>query len=273
MSGTICVLATDSLVSRALISSLAREFSLAAVIVEEGGSLARLRRTLRYRLKRLGATTFVSQILFGVYDKLWIGRTSRTKIHTILRPFGDVPEDLPWHIVPSINSPEALALIQEHAPNVCVVSGTSIIRSSTLQELPPLINLHCGITPAYRGVHGGFWAVHQNDAANLGVTIHKIDQGVDTGAIIAQAPVSINPDQDNHRTIVAKQYAVGIPLLINAIHEALDGHLTTTARDDLPTQQWFSPTFGDYRRFRHNMRMMRRPSDEATQPPDNRGNQ
>ena len=41
--------------------------------------------------------------------------------------------------------------------------------------------MHAGITPQYRGVHGGYWAVVNNDPEHCGVTIHFVDKGIDTG--------------------------------------------------------------------------------------------
>jgi folate-dependent phosphoribosylglycinamide formyltransferase PurN len=51
------------------------------------------------------------------------------------------------------------------------------------------VNIHVGITPKYRGVHGTYWALVNNDVENSGVTVHFVDEGIDTGNIINQAIV------------------------------------------------------------------------------------
>ncbi len=50
----------------------------------------------------------------------------------------------------------------------------------------PFINYHAGINPKYRGQHPGYWALASDDAENAGVTIHLVDEGVDTGSVLYQ---------------------------------------------------------------------------------------
>ncbi len=228
---------------------------MAAVIVERG-AFAQRRRMLRFRLRRLGLARVLGQSLLVAYDRAWIRRSSKRAILAIMTPFGEAPEDLAWHSVPTINSRETRRLLRRHRPDLCVVTGTSIIRDHILREAPQFLNIHCGITPAYRGVHGAFWAIHERDFANVGVTVHRIDRGVDTGGIAAQARIEVAPETDTMRTLVAKQYAAGIPLMLQAVRDGLDAKLTTYKRDDLQSRQWFAPTFGDYVRFRRIMRSL-----------------
>jgi phosphoribosylglycinamide formyltransferase 1 len=120
------------------------------------------------------------------------------------------------------------------------------------------INVHVGITPRYRGVHGGFWAIYENRPELAGVTVHKIDPGVDTGAIIAQTTVNVDPRADTFRTLPVKQYLAALPLMRDAVGAALDGTLATMTRDDLQSQQWYSPTFADYLVYLRHLHAMHR---------------
>jgi methionyl-tRNA formyltransferase len=54
-----------------------------------------------------------------------------------------------------------------------------------------VINLHISYLPYNRGSHPLFWALH--DKTPVGVTIHKVDEGLDTGDIYVQRLVDINP--------------------------------------------------------------------------------
>jgi methionyl-tRNA formyltransferase len=69
-----------------------------------------------------------------------------------------------------------------------------------------------GITPEYRGVYGAYWALLNNDVENCGVTIHKVDKGIDTGALIKQAVIQIG-NRDNFKTYPVHQYGVAIGLM------------------------------------------------------------
>ena len=50
----------------------------------------------------------------------------------------------------------------------------------------PVLNYHAGITPKYRGMNGGYWALATGDAGNFGATVHLVDAGVDTGGVLHQ---------------------------------------------------------------------------------------
>ena len=85
-------------------------------------------------------------------------------------------------------------------PTLVVVHGTRIIASRVLESLGcPAVNVHAGITPRYRGVHGGYWALAEGHPEWVGTTVHLVDPGIDTGAILAQATFDVT-DEDTIAT-------------------------------------------------------------------------
>jgi folate-dependent phosphoribosylglycinamide formyltransferase PurN len=67
-------------------------------------------------------------------------------------------------------------------PDLVIVNGTRIISKKVLSSInSKFVNIHVGITPKYRGVHGTYWALVNNDVENSGVTVHFVDEGIDTG--------------------------------------------------------------------------------------------
>jgi methionyl-tRNA formyltransferase len=119
----------------------------------------------------------------------------------------------------------------------------------------PIINVHCGITPRYRGTHGAFWAVVEKDWENIGVTVHYLDKGIDTGRILAQATLDLDPT-DNPRTLVLKQYQAAIPLVLGLVSRLAAGDEETIDRPDLDSRIYSSPTFSAYLKFRRLMRQL-----------------
>ncbi len=68
-----------------------------------------------------------------------------------------------------------------------------IINSEIIKKLNrPIINLHIGFLPFNRGYHPNMWSFLENTPA--GVTIHEIDNGLDTGPIIFQKKVNFKPE-------------------------------------------------------------------------------
>ncbi|MBI1282356.1 MAG: formyl transferase [Anaerolineaceae bacterium] len=243
---SIIILASRDELSYLLITHLAKHFSIAKVVFEAPHT----RKMLRYRLKKLGAWTIAGQLAFLVLDRLFIRRQSRPLIEQLLKGHDASPPDgrIPTLEVDSVNGAEVTALLKEHKPQVVVVTGTGIIAKKILALAPTFINIHVGITPRYRGVHGGFWAVYEGRLDLAGTTIHRVDPGVDTGAIIAQVPITVEPN-DTYRTLPVKQYLAALDAMTQAVQSALDGQLTTYERTDLDSQQWYSPTPLEYWRF------------------------
>ena len=89
--------------------------------------------------------------------------------------------------VSSANSPEFLSSIEKLEPAVVLLAGCRLLSQKTLAAMPcPVLNYHAGITPGYRGMNGGYWALATGDAGNFGATVHLVDAGVDTGGVLHQ---------------------------------------------------------------------------------------
>jgi methionyl-tRNA formyltransferase len=126
-----------------------------------------------------------------------------------------------------------------------LVVGTRIISPTVLSSVgAPFINYHDGITPKYRGIHGGYWANAQGDLAKLGVTVHLVDPGIDTGDVLYQARLE-PPAKDNYATFPYLQLVAALPLLQRAAQDAIAGSLAPQ-KADLPSLLWSHPTLWDY---------------------------
>lgn len=70
---------------------------------------------------------------------------------------------------------------------------SKIFKKEHIENFNLLVNLHNGPLPKYRGVNPVNWALKNNEKTH-GVTLHHIDEGVDTGDIIDQEHFSIHKD-------------------------------------------------------------------------------
>jgi len=253
---SLLILARRSDTAYLLINHLAERFNVAQVVFEAPNT----RKMLRYRLRTLGWWMVLGQLAFLIWDRLYIRPLSRPRIQQLLAGHDLRPPDsrIPTVDVPSVNGDGVKALLQACQPSVVVVSGTSIIAKKVLALAPRFVNIHCGITPRYRGVHGGFWAIYEGRPELAGTTVHVVDPSVDTGAIVGQATIEIYPDFDTYRTLPVKQYLAGLTLMEEAVCAALDGTLSPYQRDDMESRQWYSPTPGEYLRFVRRLRTLRK---------------
>ncbi len=73
-----------------------------------------------------------------------------------------------------------------------------IITKDLLDSSPrPVINLHIGFLPFNRGAHPNFWSFYENTPK--GVTIHHIDEGIDTGDVCFQKEVKFSSDENTFK--------------------------------------------------------------------------
>jgi phosphoribosylglycinamide formyltransferase-1 len=87
-----------------------------------------------------------------------------------------------------------LANVQHHQPDLVVLAGfMKVLPANFVSALKgKLINIHPSLLPEFKGAHAVRDAI-QAGAAKTGVTIHYVDEGVDTGEIIVQSEVAIEP--------------------------------------------------------------------------------
>ena len=214
----ILILASTGYTTDLLFNALKKEYNT-HVIIEKSESKFQI---LSRRIKRIGFIKTIGQVAFiGLIQPV----LSKKRIFKIIQEHQFDFKNIDLENITSIesvNNPNLIELIDEYAPDLIVVNGTRIISNEILDKLTcPIVNIHVGITPKYRGVHGGYWALYNQDSALFGVTLHYVNQGIDTGQIIAQKVVQ--PDQkDNFNSYPILQYAAGINLLLNHCDDLLN---------------------------------------------------
>lgn len=205
------------------------------------------RKLVRSRAARLGWSRVLGQLMFQVLIAGPMRRMSSARRKEIMeqtgvsiaRPEGDVVR------TPSINSDDLLAKLAKLSPKVVVINGTRIVSARTLQAINrPVLNTHAGITPRYRGVHGAYWALVNDDPDHCGVTVHLVDAGIDTGSILYQETIS--PDRrDNFTTYPLMQVAVGSRLLCRAVQDVMIGREQVLTGPS-GSRRWYHPTIWQY---------------------------
>lgn len=229
-----------------LFHALDAEFGVHRILVETPVSQ---RQLLKRRAQKLGWSTVLGQIAFKLLVAAPLGRAAQSRLRALkqMHHLNDQPLPAERTIsVASVNSPECIAALQALNPDVVVVNGTRIIAKRVLTSVScPFINTHAGITPLYRGVHGGYWALANNDAAHCGVSVHLVDAGIDTGGIIAQALIQPS-EEDTFATYPLLQLIAGLPLLKSAVRDALSGRVRLQPAPEGISRLWSHPTLREY---------------------------
>jgi phosphoribosylglycinamide formyltransferase-1 len=122
-----------------------------------------------------------------------------------------------------------LANVQHHQPDLVVLAGfMKVLPANFVSALKgKLINIHPSLLPEFKGAHAVRDALAAG-ATKTGVTIHHVDEGVDTGEIIIQSEVLIQPN-DNEAILHERMKLVEHELLASTI-EQLAQNLKSTAK-------------------------------------------
>ena len=124
--------------------------------------------------------------------------------------------DIPSVAVPAwdLNSFGTADFISRLKPDLVIVSAAPVLRPRIF-TIPGFgtVNVHLGISPQYRGEHTLFWPLYFRDHEQLGVTLHFLDERVDTGPKIAQAHPATQP-HDSELTLFAKCAPLTADLLL-----------------------------------------------------------
>lgn len=99
--------------------------------------------------------------------------------------------DIEMVVVDDLNGAESVAALQCMHTDILLFGGVPIIRANVL-SVPKLcaLNVHMGLLPKFRGVNVAEWSIFCN--APVGVTVHQVDSGVDTGAILYREEIDVS---------------------------------------------------------------------------------
>jgi hypothetical protein len=236
-----------------------------AVVIREPGG--RLRKRIAREIKRVGFWRFLDVLAFRAYHRLTqAGRDRRWEAEALrhLRTtFPDAPS-APEIVVASPNAPDAQAFIERQAPDL-VIARCKTLLAERIFSLPRLGTyvMHPGICPEYRNAHGCFWARANGDAANVGMTLLRIDKGVDTGPVFGYFRVEPEINESHvvtqHRVVLDHLDAIRDKLLEIEAGAAvpLDTHGRRSAT-------WGQPWFTALVRMRARDRMRGKKLDVRT---------
>ena len=131
-----------------------------------------------------------------------------------------------------LRHPEAFSKLVEWAPNLIVVVAFGQILRPNVLELPRFgcINVHASLLPRWRGAAPIQSAILAGDGES-GVTIMKMDAGVDTGPILAQRAIPVYKD-DHAESLGNRLSVLGAELLLETLPLYLAGSLAPTAQDE-----------------------------------------
>ena len=125
-----------------------------------------------------------------------------------------------FFVIENVNQQEFIDAIKAFDADLFVSMSFDQILRKPLYSLPPMgtINCHAGKLPSYRGRNVLNWVLI-NDEKEFGITVHYIDDGVDTGDVILQSTFTID-DTDDYASLLKKAFSE-CPLILHQAIQAL----------------------------------------------------
>lgn len=135
------------------------------------------------------------------------------------------------------NSPRAVAQLKQWSPDLAIFTGGNILRDELL-KVPRLgiLNAHLALLPEIRGMSSPEWSLLCG--VPLGITIHFMDSGVDTGAILLRREL-LADDCDSLADLRNKMIAEGIELIAEAVAGLDRGTILAAAQADREKDRQF----------------------------------
>jgi methionyl-tRNA formyltransferase len=221
------VLCCDGLYQRWLVQRASEELELVGVVVQHPPhrpAAGRLERWRRYRDPRALVRQLRARAALPAYERR--GEALRQQLFCPNGQAPRLPPGVPVLHTQAINGPETVAFLRRHSPDLLLVNGTQLLRQPLLDLLPSLplgiVNLHTGLSPYSRGANCNLYMVLEGHPELVGVTVHHIDPGIDSGDIIRSAQVPLQAD-DNFETIDVRSFHTGIELLLAAVGDLARG--------------------------------------------------
>lgn len=219
-----------------LINRLDDEFTVCGIVRQRSD---RIRQRIISRIKQHGnPANFIRHVLI----RLKLRQYEIQAIAYIQERFKDNQRgvekgvDIAQIFTTDINEPAVVSFIKLHKPDLICVNGTKLLRQPLLELIDSvefgIINLHTGLSPYARGGNCNLYMLLERKPELVGITVHHIDKGIDSGDIIISCRPRFKPD-DNYETIDARCFYIGCEAMVQACEQLFSGR-------SLRIKQWQS---------------------------------
>lgn len=260
----IIILTSFTTANAYLVNSLLEHKNVVGKVIERRPIPVHQKNKMKIRIKMAKKFGILKTINKLLYNKLKTYLNVNDNAYWINELFNgnnvEYNREVPTVVVPNINDKNTIDFIKNCEPDVIAVCGTGVIKPEVFKLAKyGTINIHCGITPEYRSADPIFWALYNNEPDKVGVTIHFIDEGIDTGEIIYQKPVGVDRS-DTLTTLYCKCIKIGVKLMLKAIDDIEKGIVKIVKKENVRGKAYYSIDLGlwQYMVFKRRFKKLKR---------------
>jgi len=256
---TVLICHHDDRSTREGLSRWLASFSDLVGIVEIHEGKDRAWKRLRAEWKRSGPLGLIDVVAFRLYYRLALAardaRIEEADLERLKRRYPPVPTDVPVLVTATPNSRETQRFLEDLAPDIAL-ARCKFLLARRIFDVPKqgTFVMHPGICPEYRNSHGCFWALARDDLDNVGMTLLKIDAGVDTGPVYGYFRYPYDEVNESHIVIQSRVVLENLDAIagtFDAIHRGEANTIDTTGRR---SGTWGQPWLTRYLRWKARAR-------------------
>jgi hypothetical protein len=259
----------DHIDAEGLATWLAASFDLVGIVLLRNRP-GKLLRNVRREIRRSGLLRFLDVAAFRVLyrfrharsDAAWIAR----EVDRLRRWY---PADLgavPRLVAGNPNSGEVRAFLERLRPDLLIARCKFILKPEifTIPSAGTFV-LHPGICPEYRNAHGCFWALVKRDLDRVGMTLLRVDPGVDTGPVYLQATYPFDEVRESHKVIQYRVVLENLEAIAATLLAVWKGQARPMSTEGRESAVWGQPWLTAYLAWKTaaRRRQMNAPVDTA----------
>lgn len=248
---TLLICHEEEILNRVVLPRWLASFSRIAGIVVLRETRAQKRRRAQREFKRVGFWRFLDVLAFRLYYAAFLAARDRQweqdKLRQLCEAYPQPASEPPVLETSSPNGPEAAEFIRQASPDISIARCKFILKEHIF-AIPSLgtFVMHPGICPEYRNAHGCFWALANHDPGRVGMTLLRIDAGVDTGPVWGYFRCQFDSRKDSHIVIQHRTVFDNLDAIKDLLLRIGDGQASAMDVSGRHSASWGQPWLTKY---------------------------
>jgi folate-dependent phosphoribosylglycinamide formyltransferase PurN len=219
----------------------------------------RVKKRVRREIDRVGYLRFMDVVAFRLYyrirladsDKEW----ERQKLEALCAQYPPVTNATPVLATSTPNNKESETFVRAQQPDIILARCKTLLAERVFSQARiGTFVMHPGICPDYRNSHGCFWALASGDLENVGMTLLKVDHGIDTGPVYAYFRAPYDESSESHIVVQHRTVFDNLPAIRSALESIAAGKSVPIDTRGRSSREWGQPWLSKYIAWKRDAR-------------------
>lgn len=233
---------------------LASFTDLAAIIMVRERQTPVTRR-IRREIQRVGVLRFLDVLAFRAYYGLALQRRdeawTKAALQRLKQRYPEIPASCHILETHTPNALEVSTLLEKVQPDLIFARCKTILKEKIFGiARRGTFVMHPGVCPEYRNAHGCFWALARRDMEKVGMTLLRVDKGVDTGPVYGYFSCDFDELLESHIVIQSRVVFDNLDALRARIEEIMGGTAQAIDTSGRESRIWGQPWLTSYLRWK-----------------------